>query len=772
MKHYVIIEPELCIFIMKKYLPFLALLILNLKLSTFNIFAQGVGINDDGAMPVDGAILDVKSTSGGMLIPRMTEAQRDAISPDTQSMLIYQTNNDSGFYYYDGTTWNPFLVGGSAANSGWSTKGNLGTTSGTNFIGTIDSIDWVIKTNNNEKMRITGNGNVGIGTDTPTHLLQVGSASAPSDGIQQGIMVVDDDGAFIRIRRDGTNEYYLEADPTYAGSRLNFKPQNLSNPSTMTIEATGVGIGTEDPVVPFEILSTNAVLMLRDSTEAISENARLTFNTGPEGEVDGDDNRIASIRAIIIDADPNPLKGALEFRVNRGDNTDPVMYLNEDGNTGIGITTPNTQLHVATGGNKDVSIQVQDDLDDGDGKYGIIAAGHIDNDEQPLGLIGGISDGANTIVNIGGGFDSTNAATDIRFYTALNQNTVAGSERMRIDTVGNVGIGTTTPSQKLHINGHALVWDVFSTQGQFDLWNSFGGGISIVGSNSNVGIATVSPNAALQVGGTVSAVRNLQVTTNGVILGRFDDNSAPDMFTLHNRAITAANHGIDMAFGLNRSSGAAINSGLIRIAAEQDYSTAANRDSYMAFHTTENGTMAEKVRITSAGDVGIGTTPTETLDVNGTARIRSIGSTAGSPLYYVAGTGVLSTSASDRRLKKNISSMDNTLEKVMKLRSVSYNWKSNPKSTYKDFGFIAQEVESIFPEVVFTNPTDGYMGINYDRFISILTKSIQQQQQIIESQKSEIQALKEHDAKSDSNYEDLKSEVEILKSIINQTGKK
>lgn len=57
-------------------------------------------------------ILDVESTSDGILIPRMTEAQRDAISPDIEGMLIYQTNNTKGFYYYNGSVWTPLSGGG------------------------------------------------------------------------------------------------------------------------------------------------------------------------------------------------------------------------------------------------------------------------------------------------------------------------------------------------------------------------------------------------------------------------------------------------------------------------------------------------------------------------------------------------------------------------------------------------------------------------------------------------------------------------------------
>lgn len=77
-----------------------------------NIHAQSVAINGSGSTADASAMLDVSSTSKGMLIPRMTNAQRNAISTPATGLMIYQTDGTVGFYYYDGSSWT--IIGGGA----------------------------------------------------------------------------------------------------------------------------------------------------------------------------------------------------------------------------------------------------------------------------------------------------------------------------------------------------------------------------------------------------------------------------------------------------------------------------------------------------------------------------------------------------------------------------------------------------------------------------------------------------------------------------------
>jgi hypothetical protein len=68
-------------------------------------FAQGVAINENGNAADPSAILDVSSTDKGVLIPRMTQSERLAISGPASGLLVYQTDETEGFYYYSGTIW-------------------------------------------------------------------------------------------------------------------------------------------------------------------------------------------------------------------------------------------------------------------------------------------------------------------------------------------------------------------------------------------------------------------------------------------------------------------------------------------------------------------------------------------------------------------------------------------------------------------------------------------------------------------------------------------
>jgi hypothetical protein len=148
-----------------------------------------------------------------------------------------------------------------------------------------------------------------------------------------------------------------------------------------------------------------------------------------------------------------------------------------------------------------------------------------------------------------------------------------------------------------------------------------------------------------------------------------------------------------------------------------------------------------RLGIDTLGRVTIGnwSDGTEMLDVNGNARFRGIGSAAYGFDLNITTDGVLTTSSSDKRLKENFRPISSSLDKVLSLSGYLFDWKSGRKD---DIGLVAQEVQKVFPEIVFENPSDGFLGINYSRFPALFVEAFKEQQVVIEKQQSEIEELK------------------------------
>ena len=104
-------------------------------------------------------------------------------------------------------------------------------------------------------------------------------------------------------------------------------------------------------------------------------------------------------------------------------------------------------------------------------------------------------------------------------------------------------------------------------------------------------------------------------------------------------------------------------------------------------------------------------------------------------------TTTLLIQTSDRRLKHNISDLSNSLEKTMKLRGVSYQWKDQTKTQDNQIGLIAQEVEEVFPEFVHTNE-EGMKAVNYAQLNAVLIEAIKELNSKVESLENENTKLK------------------------------
>lgn len=146
-----------------------------INLVTYNLYSQSLGVNSTGTPAHSSAILDVSSTDKGMLVPRMSKAQKVAIASPATGLLIYQESPDSiGFHYYNGTTWN--WIDTASSKAGWFTTGNSGTDTAIHFLGTIDDKPLMLRQNNLWMGQL----------NSKTHNYFIGAASGFNNTASQG----------------------------------------------------------------------------------------------------------------------------------------------------------------------------------------------------------------------------------------------------------------------------------------------------------------------------------------------------------------------------------------------------------------------------------------------------------------------------------------------------------------------------------------------------------------------------------------------------------
>lgn len=151
-----------------------------LLLASASLLAQPVA-DEDGDVgvgtvdPDPSAMLELNSTARGMLIPRMTTADRNAIVAPAEGLLIYNLDDGSFHVYGSGSgaaRWDTLLSTGN--NAGWLTHGNVDQTDYLdNILGTRDAMPVRIYTNNTERMVVDVDGQVGIGTSAPSAHLDI-----------------------------------------------------------------------------------------------------------------------------------------------------------------------------------------------------------------------------------------------------------------------------------------------------------------------------------------------------------------------------------------------------------------------------------------------------------------------------------------------------------------------------------------------------------------------------------------------------------------------
>lgn len=181
----------------------------------------------------------------------------------------------------------------------------------------------------------------------------------------------------------------------------------------------------------------------------------------------------------------------------------------------------------------------------------------------------------------------------------------------------------------------------------------------------------------------------------------------------------------------------------------------------------------------AGGNVGIGTTaPGYLLTVAGDVSIASANALRFGATSVCTSTGC--TASSDRRLKENILPLAGSLEKILKLQGVEFDYKDKAQFTDKhQIGVIAQEVEKIYPEVVTTDEKTGFKAVAYDHLVAPIIESVKtlfarvdKNSRLIASLQEENKSLKNQNSQHAKQITDLQNRLEKLeKSSLGSTGK-
>ena len=346
------------------------------------------------------------------------------------------------------------------------------------------------------------------------------------------------------------------------------------------------------------------------------------------------------------------------------------------------------------------------------------------------------SGGASFLAFVDQGATGTSESGTISFRVDAG----APANSLKVSSVGRVGVRTATPVLDVHIASSdtpahrleqtnaggfsARTWDVAGNEANFFVRDVTSGSLlpfrirpgaptsSIdISATGNVGIGTASPLSRVhsQVSSNNTSTTSVPPDSVGLFLTNSD---------------TTANNLTVIAFGNAAPAG----QGLIGTI---NLGSAGNAGGHLFFTTrAAAGAFAERMRITSAGLVGIGTTaPTDTLSVNGTA------SKPGGGSWSVF---------SDERLKNIKGHFNSGLKAVMQLQPLRYEYKRDNalglNSSGEHIGFGAHELRRIIPEAVSTT-SEGYLQVNNDPIIWTMLNAIKEQQKEIEQLKGQIRKL-------------------------------
>jgi hypothetical protein len=464
-----------------------------------------------------------------------------------------------------------------------------------------------------------------------------------------------------------------------------------------------------------------------------------------------------------------------------------VMRIHTNGNVGIGTTTPVAKLAIQG----DVGIG-RNDVDNAQGwarTLTLTGGPHAKLlvTETTAGVKTGIFSHSTWWAG-GVGKIGTESSHPLALMAGY------GNDVMTLTTSGNVGIGTTTPGADVGMTGGLTINGTNLTQltvqkngtsgfamnvgqniaGDVNMYDKVGGtwnhGITLRG--GNVGIGTSNPAAKLHIRLTSTPPTPQllleQSSADGARLSFINNSGSSNYWTLFGQPnATAANALFNLyysGFGNIMSLRGNGNVGIVTVTPRTRLDVPSRNSGIAGNGTSQDGPTNA---IIEAGQFSIRLNDWPNTWYGGLSTWDIVGASA-----YLYGV----VTRSDRAYKTNISPIEadpNFVQKFMQLNPVTYNFnrKTIPANEWDyqrlHYGFIANEVEKLFPDIVVNAGLDPSIkrGLEYDAFIPMLVKIVQNQQKTIENLQQENTSLK-------SELQELKNELDHLKAYVGLKSQK